>query len=51
MLCSCFKYGSGLKKTDMHMVNRQHSIAAHANSRIAMADANKSIRQRVENKQ
>ena len=30
MLCPCLKYESGPKKTDMHMVSRQHSIAARA---------------------
>ena len=50
-LCQCFKYKSGLKKTDMHVVSSQHSIAAHAKIREALADASKSIRQRIENKQ
>ena len=53
MLCPCFKYESGLKKTDMHVVSRQHSIAAHTKimQKKAVDDASKSIQQRIENKQ
>ena len=35
----------------MQAVNREHSIAARANSREALADTSKSIRQRIKNKQ
>ena len=37
MLCPCFKYESGLKQTDMHVVSRQHSNAAHAKIRLMQA--------------
>ena len=41
MLCACFKYESGLKKSDMHIQK----------SPEALADASKSIRQRIEKEQ
>ena len=52
MLCPCFKYESGLKKTDMHVVKVGNILLPHIQkSREALADARKSIRKRVENKQ
>ena len=50
MLCPCFKYESGLKKTDMHVVDC--ILLPHMQkSREALADAHKRIRKRIENKQ
>ena len=49
MLSPCFKYESGLQKTDMHVVSRSILLPHMQKSQEALADASKSIRKRTEN--
>ena len=52
MLCPCSKYESGLTKTDMHVVKVGNNLLPHMQkSRKASANAGKSIRKRIENKE